>query len=310
MAIKVHNSKWLLLALLALAPTSGCFCLALPLPGENECPTDARRLYCTCGEEAVRRCPCGPDREFYGLKPTCWREWPEGWQCNGCEGFPYVDRDLSGVPVTEAPMVAAPSHEDANLSNPFRAKPGAAELPLPPKTPEFAPTQSAPAKPAPVQLIPAEPTPTAPPALEKTPMETPPPKDAPAEPAPADKKPTTETPAEKATSAVVAPQKTPEAASPAAPTKQVEAIAPLPMPIVPAAMKMTAAAPALIAPQNAPTIVTVATPNPKPVQVAAVPKLEKQQMQKKSEASTAKDSAEDPALSKRVEQHLLNNLRL
>src|SRR6185312_2816598 len=108
------------------------------------------------------------------------------------------------------------------------------------------------------------PAPTTPPALEKTPMET----------APADKKPATETPAEKATSAVVAPQNTPETASPAAPTKQVEATTPLPMPIVPAAVKMTATDPVLIPPQNAPATATVATPNPKPVQVAAAPKSE------------------------------------
>ena len=73
MAIKLHNSNWLLLALLSLAGASGCFCQAVPLPGERCCPTDARRLYCTCGEEAVRRGPCGPDSQFYGLKPTCWR---------------------------------------------------------------------------------------------------------------------------------------------------------------------------------------------------------------------------------------------
>src|SRR3954467_14148572 len=111
MAINVHNSKWLTLALLSLATVSGCCCQAVPLPGENQCPTDARRLYCTCGEEAVRRGPLGPDREFYGLKPTCWREWPEGWQCNGCEGFPYVDRESCGEPVADAPMAQAPMVE-------------------------------------------------------------------------------------------------------------------------------------------------------------------------------------------------------
>src|SRR3954453_9145980 len=107
MAKKLHNSKWLLLALLSLAGVSGCFCQAVPLPGEDHCPTDARRLYCSCGEEAVRRCPCGPGSEFYGLKPTCWREWPEGWHCNGCEGMPYVDRAMCAEPVIEAPADAA-----------------------------------------------------------------------------------------------------------------------------------------------------------------------------------------------------------
>ena len=117
---------------------SGCCLPGIPLPGENQCPTDARRLYCTCGEEAVRRCPCGPDREFYGLKPTCWREWPEGWQCNGCEGLPYVDRDLCGEPVAEAPTSSNRRRtRNADLSNPFRSKSGAAELPLPPQAPQI-----------------------------------------------------------------------------------------------------------------------------------------------------------------------------
>lgn len=86
MGIHVLNSKWLPLALVSLSVVSGCCCQAYPLPGENQCPTDARRLYLACGEEAVRRCPCGPDREYYGLKPTCWRQWPEGWRCGqtGC----------------------------------------------------------------------------------------------------------------------------------------------------------------------------------------------------------------------------------
>src|SRR5262245_39153873 len=114
MAIKFINSTGSLFALALLAAASGCCCQAVPLPDENRCPTDARRLYCSCGEEAVRRGPLGPGSEFYGLKPTCWREWPEGWRCNGCEGMPYVDPALCGQPVTEFspyadPTSAAPS---------------------------------------------------------------------------------------------------------------------------------------------------------------------------------------------------------
>ena len=296
MAINVLNSKWIALALLSLAGISGCCCQAVPLPGECDCPTDARRLYLTCGEEAVRRCPCGPSHEYYGLKPTCWREWPEGWHCNGCEGFPY--RESCGEPVADTHVDEAPASAEIDLSNPFRSKPGAAELPLLPQKSETAPTQSAPAKSTPVQLPPVQPAPTAPPALEKIPMETAPAKEAPTETVPSAKTSTTDKPTVQATSATVAP-----------PVAPVQPAAPQLMPVVPVAVKMTAA-PILIPPQNAPTTASAAEVDPKPVQVAAAPKEEKQQADKKTEVSTTADGADNPALSKRVEQHLFNNLQL
>src|SRR5689334_14405369 len=114
-------SKWIALTLLSLVYVSGCCCLAIPLPGECLCPTDARSLYCTCGGEAVCRWPCGSGHQYYGLKPTCWREWPAGWQCNGWESFPYVDRAMCGDAVTEAPAEdSAPFSAGADYSNPFR----------------------------------------------------------------------------------------------------------------------------------------------------------------------------------------------
>jgi hypothetical protein len=310
MAINILNSKWIALALLSLAAVSGCCCQAVPLPGECDCPTDARRLYFNCGEEAVRRCPCGPDREFYGLKPTCWREWPEGWHCNGCEGHPYVDRGPCGEPVVEVPVAEGPaSMEQHDLSNPFRSKP-AAELPLPPQARDIVPTQSLPAKAAPVPAIPPQPTPTAPPALEMVPQDTTPLQEAPIETAPAVKKPVTEKPAEKATSAVIAPSKSPVVIAAIAPITQVEAKAPRPMPIVPEAVKMTAAAPVLIPPQNRQTQISAAKPKPPVEQVASSPKAERKQTDRQIDDAQVKDRAEDPAMSNRVEQHLLNNLRL
>src|SRR5689334_15709280 len=128
MATHSRKSSWL--ALLPLAAITGCCCQAVPLPDEHCCPTDARRMYFACGEEAVRRCPLGPDREFYGLKPTCWREWPEGWQCNGCTGMPYVDRALCGDAVAEAAAtqpqaIAATPPTQPDVANPFRSDSGA-----------------------------------------------------------------------------------------------------------------------------------------------------------------------------------------
>src|SRR5947208_3719003 len=82
------------LALLPLCAIAGCCCCqAYPLPGECNCPTDARRLYLATGEEAVRRCPCGPDQQYYGLKPTNWRAWPAGWRCSTCTTFPETSGD-------------------------------------------------------------------------------------------------------------------------------------------------------------------------------------------------------------------------
>lgn len=44
---------------------------------ELNCPTDIRQTVPWCvGEDAIFRCPCGPDGDFYGHKPTCWGVWP------------------------------------------------------------------------------------------------------------------------------------------------------------------------------------------------------------------------------------------
>jgi hypothetical protein len=294
MTINLLNSKWIALALLSLAAVSGCCCQAVPLPGENQCPTDARRLYLSCGEEAVRRCPCGPGSEFYGLKPTCWREWPVGWHCNGCEGMPYVDRALCGEPVTEAPganeepNVAAPPSPHADVTNPFRSKPGAADLPLPPQTRSIPPTQSAPAN-----TVPLQPMLTKPPALEKVPTEFPP-----------STKSTMDGSTDQETSVLSAP--------PIAHVVQAEATVPQPMamPFVPEAIIMPAPAPVLNAPLNAPKIASVAEPDPKSVRVASSTEAEKKQPAKKTAISKTKNRPDDPAISGRVEQHLINNLRL
>jgi hypothetical protein len=309
MAKNFHNSKWLLLALLSLAGVSGCFCQAVPLPGECHCPTDARRLYCTCGEEAVRRCPCGPDHEFYGLKPTCWREWPAGWGCNGIEGFPYVDHASCGEPLAESPVVEAPTSNESGLSNPFRSD-QEAELPVPPATPQISPKQPTPAQAAPVRLIPPQATPAAPPVLPKTPPQTAPVNQAPVETAPPNRKSATENPADKSTILVIVPPKAPAAAPPIASVAQVEAPVPQPMPVASAAVKMTAVAPFLIAPQNVPATGSLSKPTPQPNRVVVPPMLVKKRATKPTATSPAKVGVDTPALSNRVENHLLNNLRL
>ena len=328
MAINILNSKWLVLAMVSLAAVAGCCCQAVPLPGENQCPTDARRLYCTCGEEAVRRCPCGPGSEFYGLKPTCWREWPEGWHCNGYDGIPCGNEGSCGETVAEAPVaelpeieetvVEAPAEEKINTSNPFRAKANAAELPLPPKAPEVAVPQNAPAKAAPVQLSPPQPTPTTAPATS--------------EPAPMPKQSESDPPSVKATSVTIE-EKTAPAIVP-----QIAPVAPQPLQMpAPAALPITtkpaAAIPQLNAPENAPkqapavkqslfTKPVLPQPKTSKIEPAAKPiASEPNPVVQASaivelEATTGenpkpeKSPESNPELSDRVEQHLLKNLRL
>lgn len=309
MANKLHNLIWLLLALLSLAGVAGCFCQAVPLPGECHCPTDARRLYCTCGEEAVRRCPCGPDHEFYGLKPTCWREWPAGWGCNGIEGFPYVDRASCGGPVADAPVVETPTTDGTILNNPFRSDEGS-ELPLPQVSPQVTPKQPTPAQAAPVQLNRAQAIPAARPSLQKVPPQTAPATQVPDETAPGNRKSATENSAGKSTILVIAPPKAPVASPPIAPVAQIDAPVPQPMPVASAAVKMTTVAPLLIAPQNVPATASKSKPNPNPNQGVVRPLLVRKQADKPAATSPAKHPVETPALSNRVEDHLLNNLRL
>jgi hypothetical protein len=158
MATNARNSMRRVLALLSLAVVAGCCCQAVPLPGENECPTDARRLYLTCGEEAVRKCPCGPDGEFYGLKPTTWREWPEGWRYAQYGAPPYGDHACA-APTCEEPAYGTPA-ASGEITNPFRSKDWAnrhAPHPVPADqtVPQPATPKTAPAQPAPKQQPPA-----------------------------------------------------------------------------------------------------------------------------------------------------------
>jgi hypothetical protein len=137
-----HNTKALAALLPWLCALAGCFCQAYPLPDETHCPTDARRLYCGCGEEAVRRCPCGPDRQFYGLKPTDWRPWPAGWRCEErhwneeiIEGPQFVpaDADPSLLEQASASGLSTPAE---STTNPFAARPATASLDVTPQQPE------------------------------------------------------------------------------------------------------------------------------------------------------------------------------
>lgn len=70
--------------IVCIAATSGCnVCCWGKRASELGSPTDIRKAHYWClGEDAIFHQPCGPSKEDYGLKATCWREWPaEGGRC-------------------------------------------------------------------------------------------------------------------------------------------------------------------------------------------------------------------------------------
>jgi hypothetical protein len=110
-----------LFALSLVTMLTGCsFGPLVKRQSELNCPTDIRKTVPWCaGEDAVFRCPCGPQGAFYGHKPTCWRKWPMPatvWRDAGC-----------GPIVHDAPTLA-PTDEQV--------------IPLPPVTPEAAPAEA------------------------------------------------------------------------------------------------------------------------------------------------------------------------
>ena len=85
------KSRCILIMLLPVA-LSGCH---LGILGKRNselcCPTDIRKTHVwPYGEDAIFDTPCGPDHEYFGHKPTCWRDWPSSgadWRdgtCGGC----------------------------------------------------------------------------------------------------------------------------------------------------------------------------------------------------------------------------------
>ncbi len=99
---------------------------------ELSCPTDIRQTIPWCaGEDAVFHCPCGPNREFYGYKPTCWGIWPapaEQWRDSHCGPLVREESyDATGTPVLELPSqpMFAPLKSEDNSDT------GRVEYPLP-----------------------------------------------------------------------------------------------------------------------------------------------------------------------------------
>lgn len=104
-----------ILSLIAcLAASSGChLCCWGKRNAELTGPTDIRKSQLWClGEDALFHQPMGPSSENYGLKKTCWREWP-------ADGPPCADGSCGPmlVPGGMPPGAVPHQHSEPTLRN-------------------------------------------------------------------------------------------------------------------------------------------------------------------------------------------------
>ncbi len=84
---------------------------------EKCCPTDIRKTVPWCaGEDALFQCPCRPNAEFYGYKPTCWGIWPSSgaaWRDAHCgdlhHGAIITDLTNQNRELIELPSLPSPA---------------------------------------------------------------------------------------------------------------------------------------------------------------------------------------------------------
>jgi len=149
-----------LLAVLALA--SGCTSFGPMVKRQSElnCPTDVRQTVPWCaGEDAIFRCPCGPDGQFYGHRPTGWRCWPASatvWREAYCAG-PVICEDAGTIvpgPAQVQPLPAVEEPEPIPQGDEMQLP---ALPPLPPAVRSAPPaTPATPATPAPARVSDAQ----------------------------------------------------------------------------------------------------------------------------------------------------------
>lgn len=99
-----------------LAAASGCnLCCWGKRNAELTGPTDIRKSQMWClGEDAIFDQPMGPSRANYGMKPTCWREWPAGGAaCADGSCGPVLSPGLPNHPPEVAPHLERVPHGDA-----------------------------------------------------------------------------------------------------------------------------------------------------------------------------------------------------
>ena len=127
--------KYLLCLLPCIVLLSGCHQYGILVKRESEmnCPTDIRKTVPWCaGEDAIFSCPCGPNEQFHGHKPTCWRLWQtsgEEWRDMHCQ--PLERRTEVEVPESISteyiplPIVDSVDESEGSEEEPELAKPEA-----------------------------------------------------------------------------------------------------------------------------------------------------------------------------------------
>lgn len=121
---------------LVLGLTTFCGCqhdILSKRQSELCCPTDIRQKHpFRWGEDAILHSPCGPDAEFYGLKPTSWRLWPTSgaqWRDTYCdpiteaESWSDYDSEIDDDRVIDHNLLQPEKIGNPDLSNPFRDDP-------------------------------------------------------------------------------------------------------------------------------------------------------------------------------------------
>jgi hypothetical protein len=117
--------------LLCIAILCGCHCsIVTKRQSEKRCPTDVRQKHFSlCGEDALFQCPCGPDSDYYGMKPTCWRPWPTSgaeWRDTYCGppalcNLPGCEVPFQAIPTEQMPAASIPQEAIDPIGNPFGA---------------------------------------------------------------------------------------------------------------------------------------------------------------------------------------------
>jgi len=120
---------------------SGChqhYGVLVKRESEQNCPTDIRQTVPWCaGEDAIFRCPCGPNEQFHGHKPTCWRPWQSSgaqWRDLHCEplgatcetGLP---ESFSGEQVPQPIEVLVPTQSGLAMPLPASSEREPSDLP-------------------------------------------------------------------------------------------------------------------------------------------------------------------------------------
>lgn len=111
------------------AVTTGCNSFGLCAKRESElnCPTDVRKTVPWCaGEDAVFVCPCGPEGNFYGHRPTCWRDWPTtaaAWRDMSCGPTVVSETTTAGEPNPFRGTQVVPTPAPERMPDPIELPP-------------------------------------------------------------------------------------------------------------------------------------------------------------------------------------------